>query len=561
MLRKWLIIFFFPVLTNADVLHDRLLTAKFFDDVAPYLHQERPLQNAEEFKQAVENLPEHKREALLLFTQKTQDFLPEQGLKAYLYWRYLNPHPEIAQNVLSFLLFYPILALRDYLDHPLSRHRELATQHLKAWTKLETINTSNLFQTLSPILDHQAALLNQMNEASLLAEALKKTEVFAHPFQAEDYSPYVISPLGFLEGQPLSLIPTSERQSVLKELIHQSHEKLTLEASLFYELKELNLLPSLTLATELELLIDDFAPELKKAWENYFQQTPHPSWRFTQIRSGKPSGQLIHLGPPHLHGDGKTPVTPTLYQRKKTLGGFIGTNLHRADGKMTLIHAGISAGGDLPYLFLSHYLPLIDRVQLTLNPKVAPLRGSFRALSSHLPTTRLLIFDMIHHAQSHIYIDAEYFYDPQLVDFLITKKMKNPHLKILLFLSRAESLMMGGFPNTIFLDELTRFGIEIRARKREESFKFISVDSKMAYIGPQDLTPEALNHASPGVQIFDPPEIEALEKKFLKAWRDPELTFIMNSQNYTFRYQDQSADRNQTRLLHALGALWLRTQN
>lgn len=162
-------------------------------------------------------------------------------------------------------------------------------------------------------------------------------------------------------------------------------------------------------------------------------------------------------------------------------------------------------------------------------------------VDGRIKDVRNILIDMIMKAQSHIYMEQLFLYDPYINDALMKRKAQIPNLKIKILADHNGNFKLGGLPNTLFLDQLMRHGIEVRARRtlgvtarfpngktqeyhQENHRKITSVDGKTLLGGSSNLNPDTLQGSFRefGAQIFSQKEIAEFEQQFLKDWSDPE---------------------------------------
>lgn len=153
--------------------------------------------------------------------------------------------------------------------------------------------------------------------------------------------------------------------------------------------------------------------------------------------------------------------------------------------------------------------------------------------------TRNMLIDMIAKAESHIYMEHLFIYDKYIADALMKRKSQKPSLKIQILADHNGNFKMGGLPNTIFLEQLLKHGIEVRARKtlgieahfpngskqeyhQENHRKITSADGKVMLVGSSNLNPDTLQGSFRefGAQIFDTNVIGGFEKEFAQDWKD-----------------------------------------
>lgn len=153
--------------------------------------------------------------------------------------------------------------------------------------------------------------------------------------------------------------------------------------------------------------------------------------------------------------------------------------------------------------------------------------------------TRNILVDMIAKAESHIFMEQLFIYDPYINDALIKRKAQVPSLKIRILADHNGNFNLGGLPNTLFLEQMMKHGIEVKARRtlgieakfpngttqsyhQENHRKITSVDGKVILGGSSNLNPDTLQGSFRefGAQIYDTKVIATFEKEFQAAWQD-----------------------------------------
>ncbi|KYG66383.1 hypothetical protein AZI86_04835 [Bdellovibrio bacteriovorus] len=156
---------------------------------------------------------------------------------------------------------------------------------------------------------------------------------------------------------------------------------------------------------------------------------------------------------------------------------------------------------------------------------------------------RNILVDMIMNAQSHIYMEQLFIYDKYINDALMKRKAQKPDLKVWILADHNGNFKLGGLPNTLFMEQMLKHGVEIKARKtlgieahfpngrkqeyhQENHRKITSVDGKVLLGGSSNLNPDTLQGSFRefGAQIFDVAAIGTFEKEFEQDWKDSSKT-------------------------------------
>lgn len=210
-----------------------------------------------------------------------------------------------------------------------------------------------------------------------------------------------------------------------------------------------------------------------------------------------------------------------------------------------------------------------DSVRLT----EADVNGTIR-------NTRNLIIDMIQKAESHIYMEQHFLYDPYIVDALIKRRIQKTQLDIRILVDHNERFKMGGIPNTVFMRELKSYGIKMRSRMthsllakfpngsekvfhQENHRKIISIDGKQLMTGSSNLNPDSLQGTSRefGVQIFNKDQIKKFEAEFLATWEDPDKVMELDVENYQAIMAGHKMSKSFSRLINGITSMLLRAKD
>lgn len=193
---------------------------------------------------------------------------------------------------------------------------------------------------------------------------------------------------------------------------------------------------------------------------------------------------------------------------------------------------------------------------------------------------RNILIDMIMKAQDHIYMEQLFIYDPYIVDALIKKKISMPELDVRILADHNGNFKLGGLPNTLYIDELQKYGIKVRARKtigvlahfpdgtsreyhQENHRKITSVDGKVLLGGSSNLNPDTLQGSFRefGAKIYARGEVEKFEQEFLAAWRDPEQTELLNIKDFQVELKGETLSRELSALINSIGSMFFRNKD
>jgi hypothetical protein len=108
---------------------------------------------------------------------------------------------------------------------------------------------------------------------------------------------------------------------------------------------------------------------------------------------------------------------------------------------------------------------------------------------------------------------------------------------------------------------MIRNGIEIKSRKIQTSNSAnIIVDSRVALLGPQNLMPTQLEASSTiqSLQVFDQKLLKSKVSSFKNDWEDKTKLYNFNIKEFRFITPTEILDRDDSKLLNAIGSEFLR---
>ena len=193
---------------------------------------------------------------------------------------------------------------------------------------------------------------------------------------------------------------------------------------------------------------------------------------------------------------------------------------------------------------------------------------------------RNILIDMIVKARSHIYMEQLFLYDPYVVNALIKKKISTPELDIRILADHNGNFNLGGLPNTLFIEEMVKYGIQVRARQtvgvhaqfpdgttrdyhQENHRKITSVDGKVLLGGSSNINPDTLQGSFRefGAKIYSEREVAKFESDFLASWDNPKQTVILNIKDFQVELKGEKLSRKFSRLINGIGATLFRNKD
>lgn len=201
-------------------------------------------------------------------------------------------------------------------------------------------------------------------------------------------------------------------------------------------------------------------------------------------------------------------------------------------------------------------------------------------VDAKIKEVRNMLIDMIRQAENHIYMEQLFLYDKYINDALIKRKIQRPELEIRILADHNGNFGMNGFPNSIFMREMSRAGIKIRARTTQKSTatfpngktqdyhqenhrKISSFDGKMMMIGSSNLNPDTLQGSFRefGAEIYDAKEISKFEQSFLKDWEDRQMTQDFEIETFQLKLGKESVSPEISALFNDIAACVLRSKD
>ncbi len=186
---------------------------------------------------------------------------------------------------------------------------------------------------------------------------------------------------------------------------------------------------------------------------------------------------------------------------------------------------------------------------------------------------RNILVDMIINAKKNIYMEQLFLYDSYVVDALIKKKIQNPELDIKVMIDHNGNFGFNGLPNTLYMKEMIKNGIEVRTRKtfgkkvtfpdgtekeyhQENHRKISSVDGLTILGGSSNINPDTLQGSFRefGAQIWSKKEVDKFEKRFLIAWNDNQQTEILDIENFEAKVGEKKLSKKISALINGLGS-------
>ena len=194
-------------------------------------------------------------------------------------------------------------------------------------------------------------------------------------------------------------------------------------------------------------------------------------------------------------------------------------------------------------------------------------------------SNRNILIDMILNAKKNIYMEQRFLYDSYIVDTLIKKKISIPSLEIKIILDNNRSVMSGGLPNTFFMSDLLRSGIEIRTRDTfaikakfpngktevffQENHRNVTlIDGKMALTGSATIAPDSHDghDREMSIQLYSDYQVKRYQSEFLKDWNNDKTTLLLDIENFQAVISGKSLSKSYSAIINNMATMILRNR-
>jgi len=186
---------------------------------------------------------------------------------------------------------------------------------------------------------------------------------------------------------------------------------------------------------------------------------------------------------------------------------------------------------------------------------------------------RNILIDMIKTAKKNIYMEQLFLYDSYVVNALMKRKIEVPELDVKVMIDHNGNFGFNGLPNTLFMKEMIKYGIEVRTRKtgdahvkfpdgtektyhQENHRKITSVDGISILGGSSNINPDTLQGSFRefGAQIWSKQEVSKFEARFLQSWKNNKETEILDIENFEVKIGEKKLSKRISALINGLGS-------
>lgn len=558
-------------------LQDRLATYQFLFSSEKIINESKSLLSKRVFKEKIGLLSQEKQNEINQFITSSQYYLPEEIIISYLYWREIQKDNQKASRVLHYSFLYRLLTIRDLIDHPQNNNKTEAVELLRNLLNDPEVDSHNIFARANPLVDHLALTIHEKPSLSHVALALENTPIVKSKIALTHYRPYIISPFGYLTDSTIEIISLSNTDTKVLSMIKEAQTDLTLTTALIdHDPKIEEMIIELVKSNKLEvnLIWDKDLKEKKVFWEQLESEYPKSlNLYFSHSYSKNLNLSSLDLLPEVMKVLNQDSSLGTQIIIKDTLGSipeyFIPDS---SPDQSSLLIKGAAAQLSLKSLYPDLQFKSQQAFEIEKSTEVRPgliiadsgtLRLALQNTTLDKNEIRPTLIDMISHANKSIAIQSHFFFDSTIVDTLLKRKIQVPDLQVKILIDHNLQYGLGGFPNTLFLLELQKYGIEIRAPKEVMPKRaVVIVDGLSSLVIPQDIGALSLPQDSGlhAIQIFSPDEVQASEADFDRQWDTFGDLYELNIKDFKLKNQDSVWGKATSRLLNAIGSLILRSR-
>jgi phosphatidylserine/phosphatidylglycerophosphate/cardiolipin synthase-like enzyme len=626
-------------LANSFNIGEIILSDELYNKYHDSIFSNSEVNDTERFRKRVLSLVGKKKEQSHEMINSLSNIVSSQFLRPLVYWKVIEPNDENFKNTLNFIMVYKAMTLRDGLQSPHSTkdYKVFLLKRIHEIYHRKDIDQVRFLSVLNSDFKEKSNFINNLKSLSSMIEAIKETDAITFKVSHPQYRPYTVSPAGYIPGNEVKLI---SKNNTSKEIIDWFNETITtteikmpltprdkghksfLRDPIFIKLREMISEAKETILIDTSLLggsigetLTDYLIESakKRIKENpkFTVVILHPSKvevKFsTEVMSTihKLDKKVIELNlsknifvlksdrgniknaTKTIVIDGNTKYPQSYIGSKDYTDNFGGYNY---DNNIWVKGPGAaliqtSLHKDLHSILVDH--PDKNRIleQLRVKREQFPYAGiqSIRiaetSKNGKVRNIRDFMVEMIMNAKKSIYMEQRYLIDPYVSDTLVKKKLENPKLDIRILLDHNEDLGMNGLPNSIFMQELKLYGINLRARKTHNkkfntslskinafqvnNRKVISIDGNVLFVGSADINYNDLdgNSRELSIQTFAKQEIKKFDKDFLISWRDTEKTINLDIENFTAKIEDNSFTKEVSSLINSISKAFIKVKN
>lgn len=494
---------------------------------------------------------------------KLSPFLPKIYLRALLYYRHIEVKPINVEKILSFLFSQKIRILQRIANHKESRGKE-ALQLLQEVTEINNLNLETTYIQLKEVLFSKAKAISEMDHHENFMTALLETKIFTFSLKeilSKNRVPFLQNHGPSLKGNKIVRIKTSINPSPMTSFIEEASETLLVYIPELQGLKasqELETLDQLTndkIRTNPNFKIVLLYKRADPIQIKTLQKMESDHFLFKKINlSSSQFKRSFYV----IDGNSNAPQAIISY--------FDGQDsLDQPNQEKDSIHVKGPAASLIQFSFVNRVLSDLPKSEqekfayFKVTKESIPARGSDEmTLSDHffIPTPSFknhdLFLEFIRLAKKEIIIEQRYLLDSTIIEALIHKKRENRDIKIKVFLDTSDDYNPDGFPNSIHMKKLSRYGIQLRTRSKSSqkatSLGYVIVDQSSILI----------NGDQSELAVNDPQMAHSFYLSFIADWSNPEKSFELDIDHFQIRKNSQSFTKDFSTLINDISSFLIK---
>lgn len=559
--------------------------------------------------------------------------IPSPFVDSIVYHTLVERDEEKLEEALIFLMLNRFLLVKQNSENNSNPADliERSTKLLSKWSGLETWDGDSA-RFMLELLQRRARLISDIGSVQGIVEAIEQTPMIADHLEVETglKNALMAEPLGTIPGNIVSMFFKNDRSLArarqlrqLAQVAHTEQARIDMASQLANDSLVKPLFDMLAESKHNFIMVSPFTSgvsedALVKALKEKLENSP--DWKVIFIGIGTTSPRIITLAhtyrtrfalmsipdaPPRdgpLSWQAFIPTPDDRYATQHGLG-LLAVSDTSTDAPRAFITSRRFVDHPHAYSFeqsLTLLGPAAGLLPQLLHENLKQLIPSHADVSSYFPSKthypdqgqesvnltvdsarlgarddRALAVKFLLEAKEQVLLDQHMLYDRAIVDTLIKLKIKNPELKVLVMLDTNLEMGMNGLPNSIFLAEMKRYGIELKARRAllwEESESenvaerhginhrnIIIRDGRHVFMGtgPFAGSFERRSPISFGVQVSSAMSAE-LADNFLRDWDNADATYELDIENFQARFDDMELSRQVSGFLNDVFALLLR---
>ncbi|WP_127715020.1 phosphatidylserine/phosphatidylglycerophosphate/cardiolipin synthase family protein [Halobacteriovorax sp. HLS] len=159
------------------------------------------------FKEELESLSENDKVYADSMIKNLSNHVPNDFLKAMVYWKVISKDSERFRDVLIFTMMYKSFILRDVLYSPTGskNSKEYARKKLKELYHRKDFSQESFYSTLERDFHEKATIISSFKNVDVLIKAIKETNAITFSIENKFIPQYSLSFQGYIPGNELKL--------------------------------------------------------------------------------------------------------------------------------------------------------------------------------------------------------------------------------------------------------------------------------------------------------------------------------------------------------------------